>query len=77
MSDRRFALLIGNGTFDCGLPQLKAPKHDLEGMARVLRDPQIGDFVGVSALPMLPLYCPSEASAGASGWASCPGQANR
>jgi tetratricopeptide (TPR) repeat protein len=49
MPDRRFALLIGNGTYD-HLGDLHGPKHDVEQLRRVLEDPNIGAFESVTPL---------------------------
>ncbi|MET9386941.1 caspase family protein [Streptomyces sp. NPDC002928] len=45
MSGGRFALLVATGRYEnSGLNQLRSPVRDAEGLAQVLRDPQIGDF---------------------------------
>ncbi|MHC3467511.1 caspase, EACC1-associated type [Streptomyces sp. 7R007] len=45
MTESRHALIIANDSYDDrGLKQLKAPGHDADALAEVLRDPQIGDF---------------------------------
>ncbi|MFE2945379.1 caspase domain-containing protein, partial [Streptomyces sp. NPDC059255] len=46
MSGGRFALLIATGRYDLpGLRRLRSPAPDAEGLAEVLRHPQVGDFV--------------------------------
>lgn len=46
MSGGRFALLIATGRYDLPtLRRLRSPVPDSEGLAEVLRDPQVGDFV--------------------------------
>ena len=43
--DRRYALIVANYDYqDPGLRRLRAPAHDAEELARVLRDPAIGGF---------------------------------
>jgi len=47
-SERRFALIIANHEYDdAKLSRLVAPPHDAADLARVLKDPAIGDFAGV------------------------------
>ena len=43
---RRLAILIGNQTFlpDSGLPPLHGPLNDVAAMARLLGDPERGNF---------------------------------
>jgi uncharacterized caspase-like protein len=41
----RYALIVANGTYgDAKLSRLRTPTRDAEELARVLRDPAIGDF---------------------------------
>jgi uncharacterized caspase-like protein len=41
----RYALIVANGTYrDEKLSRLRTPTRDAEALARVLNDPQIGDF---------------------------------
>jgi hypothetical protein len=43
--EQRVALIIANNEYqDPGLQRLRAPAHDAEALARVLRDPEIGAF---------------------------------
>ncbi|MBH5334894.1 caspase family protein [Streptomyces pactum] len=47
----RYALLIATSNFsNAGLQQLRSPVRDVEGLASVLKDPQIGDFDVTTAL---------------------------
>ncbi|MFG2303503.1 caspase domain-containing protein [Actinacidiphila glaucinigra] len=47
----RHALLIATSTFsNAGLQQLRSPVRDVQGLASVLKDPQIGDFDVTTAL---------------------------
>ncbi|MGV9395133.1 caspase family protein [Streptomyces sp. NPDC003668] len=47
----RYALLIATSTFtNTGLQQLRSPVRDVEGLASVLKDPQIGEFDVTTAL---------------------------
>jgi hypothetical protein len=44
-ADRRQALIVASHDYqDAGLRRLRAPAHDAEQLARVLRDPKIGGF---------------------------------
>lgn len=48
---RRLALVIGNSDYiDTGLADLSAPTSDVDGLATLLRDPEIGDFDEVISL---------------------------
>ncbi len=45
MPGGRYALLIATGRYDHpDLRRLRSPAQDAQGLARVLRDPRIGDF---------------------------------
>ena len=58
---RREALLVASYDYDDpGLRQLRAPAHDADALARVLGDPQIGDFA-VRQLRNEPAHVISEA----------------
>jgi len=52
MSEKRYAVLIGNGSFpnEPRLHPLRCPASDVEGMKRVLTDPARGAFDSVTAL---------------------------
>lgn len=52
MSSGRRALLIGNAAYpaDAGLPDLRCPINDVDGIAAVLEDPAIGAFDSVTVL---------------------------
>jgi len=52
MSEKRYAVLIGNGSFpnEPRLHPLRCPPSDVEGMKRVLTDPARGAFDTVTAL---------------------------
>ena len=46
---KKYALIIGNSEYqDLGLSQLPTPSQDAQGLAEVLRDPDIGAFDGVN-----------------------------
>ncbi|MFE7119324.1 ricin-type beta-trefoil lectin domain protein [Streptomyces sp. NPDC057654] len=56
MAGERRALLIATGTYDnATLRALRSPVHDAEGLAAVLRAPQVGNFE-VTTLLDLPAY---------------------
>ncbi|WP_089936769.1 caspase family protein [Candidatus Entotheonella palauensis] len=46
---RRFAILVGNSQYDADVQfeNLRCPVRDAEGLAELLRDPQIGRFDNV------------------------------
>lgn len=49
---RRIAFLVGNKTFgaDSSLPNLKFPDHDVEQLAALLRNPEVGRYDRVETL---------------------------
>ena len=56
MRETRYAILIGNShyPFDDHLADLRAPKQDVEGLASILKDPQIGRYNDVRRLVNMP-----------------------
>lgn len=59
MAGKKFAILIGSSTFsedESELQNLRCPPNDVEGLAKILRNSQLGDFDRVDELINDPYY---------------------